>query len=134
MIRRFAFEQTLDGSYELAGDAAGGHPLTLRLRASKPRLLPPLSGPLEVRGEIIALGLASRRPVRGRVTLERLGLGGGAYDLELEDDAGRPLRLRARRASLTRVTGEILTPGGLTVARIELRLDYRSALGRLLGG
>jgi hypothetical protein len=132
LIRRFSFRQTLAGSYELASTPGSEQPLTLNIAADRPRLLAPLSGRLDVAGEIDARGLADRRPVRGHLTAQRLALGSARYELELEDNQGRRLVLRARRESLSRVSGGLFDARGDRIARVELRLDYKAALGRLL--
>jgi hypothetical protein len=132
VIQVRAFEQTLVGSYELVSEPGIEQPLMLSLRSERARLIAPLSGELEVRGEIDARGLAHRRPARGRVSAPRLALGFSRYELEFEDDAGRPLRLRAARQTLSRFVGSIEDAQGERVASLELRLDLKAVFGRLL--
>jgi hypothetical protein len=140
LIGRFAFEQTLVGSLRPLDDRAIEQPLSLQLRAQQARLLPPLSGRIEVLGVVDARGLADRRPVRGVLCLSRGGLGASDYELALSANDGRPLRLRARREprlrqplwSLSRIVGTLEEEDGRVIARLELRLDYRESLGRML--
>jgi hypothetical protein len=132
VIQRFAFEQTLVGSYELESEPSVEQPLVLSLHSERTRSIPPLSGALEVSGEIDARGLADRRPARGRLSAPRFALGFSRYELEFEDNSGRALRLRASRQTLSRFLGSIVDPCGAPVASLELRLDLKAAFGRLL--
>lgn len=141
MIRRFSFRQILVGGYRWLDDPANEHPLSVSLAAARPRLLPPLSGPLAVEGEIDAQGLAHRKPIAGSIESARGALTDARYELAFEDDTGRELRLSARRratlgellSSLSRVTGAIVGPSGQRLAEVELRLDYRDGLRQIFG-
>lgn len=140
MIRRFAFRQTLVGSYREL-DSTVDRSLVLTLSAERARLLPPMSGRLAVVGEIDARDLADHRALRGSVDAPRWQLGATRYELEFSANDGRRLRLSAAREprlrepvwSLTRVLGAILDEAGQRCWDVELRLDYREAVGRWLG-
>jgi len=134
VIQVRAFEQTLVGSYELVSEPGIEQPLMLSLCSERARLIAPLSGELEVRGEIDARGLADRRPARGRVSAPRLALGFSKCELEFEDDSGRALRLRASRRTLSRFVGAIVDGRGERVASLELRLDLKAVFQRWLRG
>jgi hypothetical protein len=140
LIGRLGFEQTLVGSLRTLDQLAIEQPLTLALRARRALRLPTLARRFEVVGEIDARGFADRRPVRGTLSSPGGQLGARVYELELEANDGRWLALRARREprlrhplwSLSRVAGTLEDSDGSVVARVELRLDYREGLGRLL--
>jgi hypothetical protein len=140
MIRRFNFRQTLVGSYRPVGDTRVDRPLALTLVAARPRLLPPASGKLDVIGEIDAPGIADNRPLSGTLEARRFRLGVSRYDLQFDANDGARLTLRAARdpslrqplLSLSRVMGAILDEDGRTLWDVELRLDYRDSLSRLL--
>lgn len=139
MIRLARFQQALVGSYRLSGDARE-QPLALELRGTGQALVPGLGGRVAVEGEIDANGLASEKPVRGWVELERWVPFAARYELELRADDGRELRLvgerRARLRDLvfsaSRVQGRLLDADGQEVGSLELRLDYRRELSRLM--
>src|SRR5690606_21687874 len=115
VIRRFSFRQILVGGYRWLDAPANEHPLSVNLRAGRPRLLPPRSGPLAGEGESDAQGLANRKRIAGSIERARGALTDARYELAFEDDPGRELRLSARRratlgellSSLSRVTGAI---------------------------
>lgn len=139
MIRLARFQQALVGSYRLAGDARE-QPLALELRGTGQALVPGLGGPIAVEGEIDAKGLASKQPIRGQVELERFIPFAARYELELRADDGRELRLVAERRvrlanllfSASRVQGRLVETNGREVGSLELRLDYRRELSRLM--
>jgi hypothetical protein len=140
LIGPLALEQTLVGSHRALDELAIEQPLSLCLRAREQGLARLLSGRIEVEGEIDARGIADRRALRGTVSSPRWQLGASEYELELEANDGRRLWLRARREprlraplwSLSRVVGTLSEADGRAVATVELRLDFRRALGRWL--
>jgi hypothetical protein len=139
MIGASRFRQSLVGSYRF-GDADREQPLSLEIWADRPSFLPKLAGGLIVEGEIDAPGLADRRPIAGRVTLEPWVPFASRYSLECAANDGRKLTLTAERRARARspfwsastVAGEIRDATDVMVARFELRLDYRQGLSRWL--
>ncbi len=127
----------LVGSYEDGGGRE--RPATLVLEGKEARLLPRLSGSIEVEGRLDADGIARDRSVRGRVFFRARSLA-ERYELELLDDAGRPLSLALERRpkladllfSSSSVQGELRDAEGRSVARLALRIDYRRELRRYL--
>ena len=99
-------------------------------------------GSVDVTGTVDARALASRAVVSGRVSM-RFDLSRRIevlYIVSWTSDDGELLRLRAMRRvelsklqpSLTVVTGHIEDEGGNEKARVTLRYDVRSELGRSL--
>jgi len=92
---------------------------------------------IDVSGALDAKGIASQRPVRGRI----LGRGlGSRYELELEDDDGRACRLVGERRprladpffSSSTLRAELTDEEGHLLAKLVLRFDYRRELWRFL--
>ena len=139
MIQSIPFEQTLVGSYRMKGERLE-RAMELKVEASPRRPFSVFSrAPLDVTGSIYADGLATQRPVTGRVELRRLSTGRGAYTLRFCGDDGRELSLSLRRHSalrtpifsFSRFVGELSDAAG-AVGAVELRVDLRRTLLRWL--
>ncbi len=142
MIGLFREQHALEGSFRFEASPGEEHPIALRLRARRARVLPKLGGSTLLEGEIDAPGFADRRPVEGRVETSAWQPLARRYELELVSNDGRRCRLlaesrpRARDLlwSASNLGGEILDAEGRVLARVGLRIDYRRDLKRLLVG
>lgn len=142
MIGRTRFGQVLVGSYRLATDPRLEHPLSVRLDGTKAALLPGVSAPIEVEGEIDARGLADSKALSGRVRLDPWRPFAAHYELDFSSNDGAAMVLRASKKltlrdplwSSSTVRGEIFDDRGRAVARLELRIDYRRELRKWVLG
>ena len=135
----FEYLERLSGSYRRDDPDAQDVPMTLVLRIS----FDTIGGLIATRsasltGHIRAVGLSTVGTVFGRVVIER-----GPeiiYDLVFSDDAGRTLRLVAKKrglsadpyAGLTTLQGTVEDDRGTLVASVLLRFDPRADRGGLL--
>lgn len=140
MIRREPFAQTLVGSWSLPGRSADAQPAALELRGERPLLVPGLGRSIAVSGHFDAKGLATRRPLEGRVTFERWTPMAALYDLALCLDDGTACRIHGQRkadlagfvAAVSTVRARVVDAAGRCLGELELRFDYRRDLMRYL--
>lgn len=93
-----------------------------------------------IQGAIEIEGLASHNAARGTMVMDPILGKQVGYELEFQDDEGRPLRLSGRKSveflrvmhTMTTLPAELLDAQGRRVGQAVLRFDVRSDLLRFL--